>query len=77
MAGLFEDVSRETAANVLAAKAVIRGNMERRLKQNAPVRTGKLRRSIKVKQDFDLEMEDYGYIQNDRGRHQGWIDRSI
>ena len=63
-----------------AAKARIRKGrrLQFELKDYAPVKSGRLRDSIKVRtthDEFIVSMYTYGLLHNyRRGRHTGWID---
>ena len=45
------------------------------MKMNSPIKTGALRKSVRVTRD-GIEMNDYGFTINIRSRHVGWIERA-
>ena len=73
---MFDRIRRSQAARFVALRAQLRGNLERALKREAPRDTGALARSIEVGPNASVTMEDYGFIQDSRGPHEGWIRRA-
>ena len=75
--GVYKGLARFAAQLLGDAKEDMRQKVTAKLKLNSPVDTGALRLSIEVDEDLEIRMNHYGYINNVKGPHRGWIDRSV
>ena len=77
MAGLLRNAANAQQKRLSALESRFKADMRQRLRREAPRDTGKLRRSIKVLDDGRVRQEDYGWIQDGRGRHRGWVENAV
>ena len=76
---LVTDIGAALREELMDGTADLRDDAVREMKRAAPVRSGKLRRSIRKGEGEVLAefSEVHGLVQDKRGPHKGWIERGL